>query len=116
MEITELNEKIKQESVFVDTLFNEIGKVIVGQKEMVERLVIGLLANGHVLLEGVPGLAKTMAINSLASSMKAKFQRIQFTPDLLPADLLGTLVFNQKESNFTIKKGPIFHTQSFGER
>lgn len=108
MEITELNEKIKQESVFVDTLFSEIGKVIVGQKEMVERLVIGLLANGHVLLEGVPGLAKTLAINTLANSMKAKFQRIQFTPDLLPADLLGTLVFNQKEGNFTIKKGPIF--------
>ncbi|MBU1101460.1 MAG: MoxR family ATPase [Bacteroidetes bacterium] len=108
MEITELNEKIKQESVFVDTLFNEIGKVIIGQKDMVERLVIGLLANGHILLEGVPGLAKTLAINTLANSMKAKFQRIQFTPDLLPADLLGTLVFNQKEGNFTIKKGPIF--------
>ena len=108
MEITELNEKIKQESAFVDTLFSEIGKVIVGQKEMVERLVIGLLANGHVLLEGVPGLAKTLAIKSLASSMKAKFQRIQFTPDLLPADLLGTLVYNQKDGNFSIKKGPIF--------
>jgi len=108
LEITELNEKIKQESVFVDTLFNEIGKVIIGQKDMVERLVIGLLANGHILLEGVPGLAKTLAINTLANSMKAKFQRIQFTPDLLPADLLGTLVFNQKEGNFTIKKGPIF--------
>jgi MoxR-like ATPase len=108
LEITELNEKIKQESAFVDTLFSEIGKVIVGQKEMVERLVIGLLANGHVLLEGVPGLAKTLAIKSLASSMKAKFQRIQFTPDLLPADLLGTLVYNQKDGNFSIKKGPIF--------
>ena len=108
MEITELNEKIKQESAFVDTLFGEIGKVIVGQKEMVERLVIGLLSNGHVLLEGVPGLAKTLAIKSLASSMKAKFQRIQFTPDLLPADLLGTLVYNQKDGNFAIKKGPIF--------
>ena len=108
MEITELNEKIKQESAFVDTLFSEIGKVIVGQKEMVERLVIGLLANGHVLLEGVPGLAKTLAIKSLANSMKAKFQRIQFTPDLLPADLLGTLVYNQKDGNFSIKKGPIF--------
>ncbi len=108
MEITELNEKIKQESQFVDSLFNEIGKVIVGQKEMVQRLVIGLLGNGHVLLEGLPGLAKTLAINSLASAMDAKFQRIQFTPDLLPADLLGTMIYNQKEGEFTIKKGPIF--------
>jgi MoxR-like ATPase len=108
LEITELNEKIKQESEFVDTLFNEIGKVIVGQKDMVERLIIGLLGNGHILLEGVPGLAKTLAIKSLASSMKAKFQRIQFTPDLLPADLLGTMIYNQKDGKFTIKKGPIF--------
>ncbi len=108
MEITELNEKIKRESEFVDVLLNEIGKVIVGQKYMVERLVVGLLSNGHILLEGVPGLAKTLAIKCLASSMKAKFQRIQFTPDLLPADLIGTLIFNQKEGNFTIKKGPIF--------
>ena len=108
MEITELNEKIKQESQFVDNLFSEIGKVIVGQKEMIQRLVIGLLGNGHVLLEGLPGLAKTLAINSLASSMNAKFQRIQFTPDLLPADLLGTMIYNQKEGEFSIKKGPIF--------
>ncbi len=108
MEITELNEKIKQESQFVDDLFNEIGKVIIGQKEMLQRLVIGLLGNGHVLLEGLPGLAKTLAINSLASSMDAKFQRIQFTPDLLPADLLGTMIYNQKEGEFSIKKGPIF--------
>ncbi len=108
MEITELNEKIKLESQFVDVLFNEIGKVIIGQKEMVERLVIGLLGNGHILLEGVPGLAKTLAIKSLASTMKAKFQRIQFTPDLLPADLIGTMIYNQKEGNFSIKKGPIF--------
>ncbi|VAX18399.1 MoxR-like ATPase in aerotolerance operon [hydrothermal vent metagenome] len=108
MEITELNEKIKLESQFVDDLFNEIGKVIVGQKEMVQRLVIGLLGNGHVLLEGVPGLAKTLAINSLASSMDAKFQRIQFTPDLLPADLIGTMIYNQKDGEFRIKKGPIF--------
>ncbi len=108
MEITELNEKIKRESEFIDVLFNEIGKVIVGQKDMVERLVIGLLGNGHVLLEGVPGLAKTLAIKSLSTSMKAKFQRLQFTPDLLPADLIGTLIYNQKEGNFTIKKGPIF--------
>ena len=108
MEITELNEKIKQESAFIDVLLNEIGKVIVGQKDMVERLVIGLLGNGHVLLEGVPGLAKTLAIKSLSASMKAKFQRIQFTPDLLPADLIGTLIYNQKDGNFAIKKGPIF--------
>lgn len=108
MEITELNEKIKQESQFVDDLFSEIGKVIVGQKEMLQRLVIGLLGNGHVLLEGLPGLAKTLAINSLATSMDAKFQRIQFTPDLLPADLLGTMIYNQKEGDFRIKKGPIF--------
>ncbi len=108
MEITELNEKIKRESEFIDVLFREIGKVIVGQKGMVERLVIGLLANGHILLEGVPGLAKTLAINSLASSMNAKFQRIQFTPDLLPADLIGTMIYNQKDGNFSIKKGPIF--------
>jgi len=108
LEITELNEKIKQESEFIDVLFNEIGKVIVGQKDMVQRLVIGLLGNGHILLEGVPGLAKTLAITSLASSMDAKFQRIQFTPDLLPADLTGTMIYNQKDGNFSIKKGPIF--------
>lgn len=108
MEITELNEKIGKESQFVDVLLAEIGKVIVGQKDMVERLIIGLLGNGHILLEGVPGLAKTLAINSLASAMDAKFQRIQFTPDLLPADLIGTMIYNQKEGNFSIKKGPVF--------
>lgn len=108
MDIAELNEKIKRESEFVDIIFNEIGKVIVGQKEMVERLVIGLLGNGHILLEGVPGLAKTLAIKTLSDSVKAKFQRIQFTPDLLPADLIGTMIYNQKDGNFTIKKGPIF--------
>jgi MoxR-like ATPase len=108
LDITELNEKIKRESEFVDIIFNEVGKVIVGQKEMVERLVIGLLGNGHVLLEGVPGLAKTLAIKTLSDAMKAKFQRIQFTPDLLPADLIGTMIYNQKDGNFTIKKGPIF--------
>lgn len=108
MDITALNERIRRESEFIDILLNEVGRVIIGQKQMLERLVIGLLGNGHVLLEGVPGLAKTLAIKSLAASMKAKFQRIQFTPDLLPADLIGTLIYNQKESNFTIKKGPIF--------
>ncbi|MCW8960366.1 MAG: AAA family ATPase, partial [Ignavibacteriaceae bacterium] len=108
MDIAQLNEKIKQESAFVDLLFSEIGKVIVGQKEMVERLVVGLLGNGHVLLEGVPGLAKTLAIKTLAAAMKSKFQRIQFTPDLLPADLIGTQIYNQKDGNFLIRKGPIF--------
>ena len=108
MDITALNEKIRRESEFIDLLFNEIGKTIVGQKAMLERLVVGILGNGHVLLEGVPGLAKTLAIKSLAASMKAKFQRIQFTPDLLPADLIGTLIYNQKDGNFTIKKGPVF--------
>lgn len=108
MDITALNEKIKTESAFIDLLMNEISKVIVGQKSMVERLVIGLLGNGHILLEGVPGLAKTLAIKTLASSMKAKFQRIQFTPDLLPADLIGTQIYNQKEGNFLIRKGPVF--------
>jgi MoxR-like ATPase len=108
LDITALNEKIKQESAFVDLLFNEIGKAIVGQRAMVERLIVGLLGNGHILLEGVPGLAKTLAIKTLSSAIKAKFQRIQFTPDLLPADLIGTMIFNQKESNFFIRKGPIF--------
>ena len=108
MDITALNEKIRKESEFIDVLFNEMSKAIVGQKSMLERLVVGLLSNGHVLLEGVPGLAKTLAIKSLAASMKAKFQRIQFTPDLLPADLVGTLIYNQKDGNFAIKKGPIF--------
>ncbi len=108
MDITALNEKIKQESAFVELLTNEIGKVIVGQKAMVERLIVGLLSNGHVLLEGVPGLAKTLAIKTLSSAMKAKFQRIQFTPDLLPADLVGTQIYNQRDGNFLIRKGPIF--------
>jgi len=108
LDISALNEKIKNESAFIDLLMNEIGKVIIGQKAMVERLIIGLLGNGHVLLEGVPGLAKTLAIKTLASAMKAKFQRIQFTPDLLPADLIGTQIYNQKDGNFLIRKGPIF--------
>ena len=108
LDIKAINEKIQRESTFVDVLFSEIGKTIVGQKHMVERLLIGLLSNGHVLLEGVPGLAKTLAVKTLASAIQAKFQRIQFTPDLLPADLIGTLIFNQKESRFETKKGPIF--------
>lgn len=108
MDIVALNEKIKNESAFIDLLMTEIGKVIVGQKVMVERLIVGLLGNGHILLEGVPGLAKTLAIKTLAQAMKAKFQRIQFTPDLLPADLIGTQIYNQKDGNFLIRKGPIF--------
>lgn len=108
MDISVLNEKIKQESAFIDLLLNEISKVIVGQRMIVEKMVIGLISNGHILLEGVPGLAKTLAIKTLAASMKAKFQRIQFTPDLLPADLIGTMIYNQKDGNFFIRKGPIF--------
>jgi MoxR-like ATPase len=108
LDIAELNEKIKNESAFIDLLFSEVGKVIVGQREMIERLVVGLLGNGHILLEGVPGLAKTLAITTLSAAMKAKFQRIQFTPDLLPADLIGTQIYNQKDGNFLIRKGPIF--------
>ncbi len=103
-----LNEKIQRESAFVDILQMEVGKVIIGQKYMIERLLIGLLSNGHVLLEGVPGLAKTLSIKTLASSIQAKFQRIQFTPDLLPADVIGTMIFNQKNAEFTVRKGPIF--------
>jgi MoxR-like ATPase len=107
-DIKAINEKIQRESAFVDLLTMEVGKVIVGQKNMIERLLIGLLANGHILLEGVPGLAKTMAVKTLAGAIQAKFQRIQFTPDLLPADLVGTLIYNQKDSKFQTKKGPIF--------
>jgi MoxR-like ATPase len=108
LDIKELNEKIQRESAFVDLLMLEISKVIVGQKYMVERLLIGLLSNGHVLLEGVPGLAKTLAIKTLASAIDTKFNRIQFTPDLLPADLTGTMIYNQKQEQFTVRKGPIF--------
>jgi MoxR-like ATPase len=107
-DIKAINEKIQRESAFVDLLQMEIGKVIVGQKYMVERLLVGLLANGHILLEGVPGLAKTLSVKTLAATIQAKFQRIQFTPDLLPADLVGTMIYNQKESTFQAKKGPIF--------
>jgi len=107
-DIKAINEKIQKESAFVDALVSEIGKVIVGQKPMVERLLIGLLSNGHILLEGVPGLAKTLSVKTLASAIQAKFQRIQFTPDLLPADLVGTMIYNQRESRFETKKGPIF--------
>ncbi len=107
-DIKAINDKILKESEFVEKIVGEIGKVIVGQSYMIERLLIGLLANGHILLEGVPGLAKTLAVKTLSGTVKTKFQRIQFTPDLLPADLLGTLIFNQKDGEFTTKKGPIF--------
>ncbi len=108
MDIKEINEKIQQESAFVDMLMMELSKVIIGQKYMTERLLIGLLGNGHILLEGVPGLAKTLAIKSLASAIQAKFNRIQFTPDLLPADLIGTMIYSQKQEEFRVRKGPIF--------
>jgi MoxR-like ATPase len=103
-----LGEKIEKNSAFIDELYHELNKVIVGQRYMIDRLLIGLLADGHVLLEGVPGLAKTLTVSSLATVISTKFQRIQFTPDLLPADLVGTLIYNQKEMQFTVKKGPIF--------
>ncbi|MDB9720295.1 MoxR family ATPase [Winogradskyella sp.] len=108
VDIKSINEKIERESAFIDLLTFEMNKVIVGQKHMVERLLIGLLGQGHILLEGVPGLAKTLAINTLSKAIDASFSRIQFTPDLLPADVVGTLIFNMKENDFTIKKGPIF--------
>lgn len=108
VDIKELNDKIQRESSFIDIVNMEMNNVIVGQRMMVEKLLIGLLANGHILLEGVPGLAKTLAIKSLANVIQAKFSRIQFTPDLLPADLLGTLIYSQKKEEFIVKKGPIF--------
>lgn len=108
IDIASINQKIEKESAFVDLLTLEMNKVIVGQKHMVERLLIGLLGQGHILLEGVPGLAKTLAINTLAKAVHGSFSRIQFTPDLLPADVVGTLIFNMKENDFSIKKGPIF--------
>lgn len=103
-----LGEKIEESSAFIEDIYNELNKVIVGQRYMIDRLLIGLLADGHVLLEGVPGLAKTLTVSSLAKVIDTKFQRLQFTPDLLPADLIGTLIYNQKEAEFTVKKGPIF--------
>lgn len=108
MDIKTINEMIQRESAFVESLTSEVGKVIVGQKNMVDRLLIGMLCNGHILLEGVPGLAKTLAIKTLAAAVNAKFQRIQFTPDLLPADLVGTMIYNQKDGKFFTRKGPLF--------
>jgi MoxR-like ATPase len=107
-DIEVIQEKIQAESAFVDRLVDEVGRVIVGQKYMVERLLIGLLADGHVLMEGVPGLAKTLTVSTLAKAIKTSFQRIQFTPDLLPADLIGTLIYDTKDQDFKTKKGPIF--------
>jgi MoxR-like ATPase len=108
VDIQAINEKIRRESVFIERINREVSKVIVGQKYMIERLLIGLLSNGHVLLEGVPGLAKTLAVKTLSAAVQTKFQRIQFTPDLLPADLIGTLIYDQRNGQFTTKKGPIF--------
>ncbi|MDM9631245.1 AAA family ATPase [Robiginitalea aurantiaca] len=108
VDISAVNEKIAQESAFIDLLIQEMDKAIVGQRHMIERLLIGLLGRGHILLEGVPGLAKTLAINTLAKTVKGSFSRIQFTPDLLPADVVGTMIYNIKENDFSIKKGPIF--------
>ena len=108
MDITALNEKVAQESAFISVLRTELSKRVVGQKNMVDSLLIGLLAKGHILLEGVPGLAKTLAINSLAQAVKASFSRIQFTPDLLPADVIGTVIYNMNEQRFDVKKGPVF--------
>lgn len=108
VDIRAINEKIEKESAFVDLLHLEMNKVIIGQKHMLERLLIGLLGNGHILLEGVPGLAKTLAINTLSKAVKGSFSRVQFTPDLLPADVIGTMIYNMKENDFSIKKGPIF--------
>ena len=107
-EIQVINERVERESAFVDRLLAEVGKVIVGQQDMIERLLIGLLCSGHVLLEGVPGLAKTLAVNSLAQAIQASFKRIQFTPDLLPADLIGTMVYHRDTGQFVAQKGPIF--------
>lgn len=107
-DIKAINEKVEKESQFVQKIVAEVAKVIVGQSYMIERLLIGLLSNGHVLLEGVPGLAKTLTVKTLSDTIQTKFQRIQFTPDLLPADLIGTLIYSQKDGNFTTKKGPIF--------
>ena len=107
-DIQVINERVERESAFVDRLLAEVGKVIVGQQDMIERLLIGLLCNGHVLLEGVPGLAKTLTVNSLAQAIQASFKRIQFTPDLLPADLIGTMVYHRETGQFVAQKGPIF--------
>ncbi|MDR0590696.1 MAG: MoxR family ATPase [Puniceicoccales bacterium] len=106
--LTELNNKIREASSWVSLLRDEMGRVIVGQRYMIDRMIVGLLANGHILLEGVPGLAKTLTVKTLAATIQADFRRIQFTPDLLPADIIGTLIYNQREGSFEVKKGPVF--------
>lgn len=107
-DLDKLEADIREESALIKKLIDEIGNVIVGQKYVIERLVVGLLGNGHILLEGLPGLAKTLAVNSLANAIRADFKRVQFTPDLLPADLVGTLIYNPQSGNFTVKKCPVF--------
>ncbi|MDT8287557.1 MAG: AAA family ATPase, partial [Elusimicrobiales bacterium] len=108
LDITQLNRKVREESLFLQDLRKEIGKVIVGQEDLVNGLMVALLSNGHVLVEGLPGLAKTLTVKTLAEAVSAQFQRVQFTPDLLPADIVGTLIFNPKEGTFSVKKGPVF--------
>ena len=108
VDVKKINEKIEKESAFVDLLKSEMSKVIVGQNSMIDRLLIGLLGKGHILLEGVPGLAKTLAINTLSKALSGSYSRIQFTPDLLPADVIGTQLYNVKQSKFSVKKGPVF--------
>src|SRR3989339_606741 len=107
-DIKEINELVKKESAFVNELSAEIGKVIVGQQYLISRMLIGLLTDGHILIEGVPGLAKTLSVKTLSQALDMKFQRIQFTPDLLPADLTGTLIYSPKDGTFSVKKGPLF--------
>ena len=108
LDIKQIQDEVEKKSEFIEKLTAGLGDVIVGQRYMIERLMIGLLADGHILLEGVPGLAKTLAVKSLAASIKAGFKRIQFTPDLLPADLIGTMIYNPQKAEFSVKKGPIF--------
>ena len=108
VDVKKINEKIEKESAFIDLLKSEMSKVIVGQNSMIDRLLIGLLGKGHILLEGVPGLAKTLAINTLSKALSGSYSRIQFTPDLLPADVIGTQLYNVKQSKFSVKKGPVF--------
>ena len=115
VDVRAINEKIERESAFVDLLTREMNKVIIGQKQMIESLLIGLLGNGHILLEGVPGLAKTLAINTLSKAVQGSFSRVQFTPDLLPADVVGTMIYNTKVNDFSIKKGPIFANFVFAD-
>ena len=107
-DIRAISDQVKQESVFVEEVLAELGRVIVGQRGLLERLLVGLLGHGHILLEGVPGLAKTLAVRTLAAAIEARFQRIQFTPDLLPADVIGTLIYSPKDGQFSVKKGPVF--------